>query len=107
MNVSSGQTTTLDLLIAKLNIVMRQGWHDFNIWVSRLSDVEQLFFLGMFILLLFMLILSTAGNRTKKPGNGRQFFGSVVMVMVFAFGAGWMIDSRIELPEIMRMLRLA
>lgn len=69
-------------------------WGDFVFWVSRLSDTEQLALIAIFILVLFVLILVNAANREKQPGNGRLFFMSVLMVGVFAFGVGWMLDTR-------------
>ena len=69
-------------------------WSDLVFWVARLSDTEQLVLIATFILILFALILVNAGNRDEHPGNGRLFFMSVLMVGVFAFGVGWILDTR-------------
>ena len=54
-----------------------------------------------FILILFMLILVRAGRRKADPARGRSFVSSIVLVMLFSFGAGWMIDSRFDVQDVM------
>ena len=70
-------------------------------WVHRLDDMEKLFFMIVFILILFMLILVRAGRRKVSPAPGRSFVSSVVLVMLFSFAAGWMMDSRFEMQEVL------
>ncbi|WP_084399188.1 hypothetical protein [Henriciella aquimarina] len=68
-------------------------WGEILHWLSRRSDAEQLVIACVFILLLLGLIIRMS-MRGKDPGStGRQFGGSIVLVMIFAFGIGWMIDA--------------
>lgn len=63
------------------------------LWFQRRSDGEQIILTCLFILLLLFLIVQMS-RRGKDPGStGRQFGGSVLLVMVFAFGLGLMIDT--------------
>ncbi|WP_300378044.1 hypothetical protein [Henriciella sp.] len=63
------------------------------LWFQRRSDGEQIILVCLFILLLLFLIVNMS-RRGKDPGStGRQFGGSVVLVMVFAFALGLMIDT--------------
>ena len=62
--------------------------------------MEKLFFMVVFILILFMLILVRAGRRKADPARGRSFVSSIVLVMLFSFGAGWMIDSRFDVQDV-------
>lgn len=62
-------------------------------WLMNLSDGEKILGLCAFVLVLMLIIVSKA-RRNEDPGsNGRQFSGALVLVMIFAFGAGWTIDS--------------
>ncbi|HPF23116.1 MAG TPA: hypothetical protein PK417_06545 [Hyphomonas sp.] len=65
-------------------------------WFGRLSDVERLVGLCAFILVLFMLVLVKATTRTHQPGKARSFVGSFVLVVVFSFLAGLLIDSEFD-----------
>ena len=84
--------------MTEISYAARDVMHDVRIWVARLDDTEKMFFIIIFILLLFMLILVKSAKRPKDPSKGRSFLGSVVLIMVFAFGAGWMLDARLEIP---------
>ena len=61
-------------------------------WLTQRSDGEQLVIACIFILLLLLLIVRMS-MRKESAGAGRNFGGSVVMVMIFAFGVGWMLDN--------------
>jgi hypothetical protein len=62
-------------------------------WLMSLSDGEKILGLCAFVLFLLLMIISKA-RRNEDPGsNGRQFSGALVLVMIFAFGAGWTLDA--------------
>ncbi|WP_158533981.1 hypothetical protein [Hyphomonas pacifica] len=85
----------LDEVAHTLNVAYRET----SLWLARLDDMEKVFLLSGFILILFMLIIVKAAKRPHNPGKGRSFFTSLVLVMVFAFGAGWILDSRLDLSH--------
>jgi hypothetical protein len=95
---------SMDLLSRVMDVVAEvanEAYADFMLWVDRLDDMEKLFFMVIFILILFMLILVRARRRKVQPAKGRSFLSSVVLVMLFSFGAGWMIDSRFEMQDVL------
>lgn len=98
MNSVSSNSMT-DRVLDELARALNAAYRDISVWVSRLDDIEKLFFICGFILLLFMLILVKAASRPKVPSRRRSFFTSLVLVMVFAFGAGWIIDSRLDFAD--------
>lgn len=100
MSVSS-QSSPLSRAIDELSDYAKDAYHDFTVWVARLDDTEKMFFAGTFILILFMLILVNAAKRPREPGNGRSFFGAVMLVIVFSFGVGWVLDSRLDLSNVL------
>ncbi len=62
-------------------------------WLLSLSDGEKILGLCAFVLVLMLIIVSKA-RRNEDPGsNGRQFSGALVLVLIFAFGAGWTLDA--------------
>ncbi|MEM5515977.1 hypothetical protein WNY37_03380 [Henriciella sp. AS95] len=67
-------------------------YHETIHWLMQRSDAEQLVIACIFILLLLWLMIRMS-MRKKDGGTGRNFGGSVVLIMVFAFGLGWMLDS--------------
>ena len=75
---------------------VQTGVGDLVHWFGRLSDVERLVGLCAFILVLFMLVLVKAKTRTSRPGRTRSFAGSFVLVVVFSFVAGLLIDSKFD-----------
>lgn len=97
MNVSSGKPT-LDRIASEFARSTRDVLRDIEIWVARLDDVEKMFFIVMFIFLLFMLILVRSASRPRDPSSPRSFVSSLLLVIVFSFSAGWIIDSRFEIP---------
>lgn len=62
------------------------------VWLQNRSDGEQLILATFFILLLMTLIVRMSMRR--EDGLARNFIGALCMVGIFAFGLGWMIDSR-------------
>jgi MFS superfamily sulfate permease-like transporter len=98
---NSTDTGLLNAVLEKLTEVANDAWRDFSIWVQRLDDTEKLFFMVVFILLLLMLILMRARRRASDPTPGRSFVSSILLVMVFSFGAGWMLDSRYDMQHVL------
>ena len=62
-------------------------------WVQRLSDGEKIVGMILFALLLLLLIVSKSGRRNHQASDGRQFSGAFLLVVLFSFGAGWMLES--------------
>ncbi|MEQ3651319.1 hypothetical protein [Hyphomonas sp.] len=98
---NSSNMDLLNRVLDKIAEVANEAYYDFSRWVHRLDDMEKLFFMIVFILILFMLILVRAGRRKVSPAPGRSFVSSVVLVMLFSFAAGWMMDSRFEMQEVL------
>lgn len=85
--------TSFETIARRLKSEAHYWWHEGLLWFQRRSDGEQLVIACVFILLLLMLIIRMS-MQGKDPGSsGRQFGGSVLMVMMFAFGLGWMLDT--------------
>ncbi|GGB74384.1 hypothetical protein [Henriciella pelagia] len=61
-------------------------------WLMQRNDAEQLIIACVFILLLLWLMIRRS-MRNKDGSTSRNFGGSVVLIMIFAFGLGWMLDS--------------
>ena len=61
----------LNRVLDKVAEVANEAYLEFSRWVDRLDDMEKLFFMVVFILILF------------------------------SFGAGWMIDSRFDVQDVM------
>ena len=84
---------TFETLYVRLKQEAHYYWEQGLYWLSRRSDAEQLVIACVFILILLLLIIRMS-MRGKDPGSpGRQLGGSVVLVMIFAFGIGWMLDA--------------
>lgn len=103
MNVSLDMSL-LNAILDKVAEVANQALEEVTVWVDGLEDMEKVFFMVMFILLLFMLILVKAARRKAEPRRGRSFLSSIVLVMLFSFGAGWMLDSRFDMQSMLHML---
>ena len=91
----------LNAMLDKIAEVANDIILDVPDWVDHLSDMEKVFFMAVFIALLFFLILVKAANRKHTPKKGRSFVSSIVLVMLFSFGAGWMLDSRFALHHML------
>ena len=90
----------LNAVLDKIAEVANDIILDVTDWVDHLSDMEKVFFMAVFIALLFFLILVKAANRKHAPKQGRSFMSSIILVMLFSFGAGWMIDSRFDVQDV-------
>lgn len=60
----------LNRVLDKVAEVANEAYLEFSRWVDRLDDMEKLFFMVVFILILFMLILVRAGRRKADPARG-------------------------------------
>lgn len=74
----------------------RAAMHDAADWFQGLTDLERLMGLCGFIMALFVLVVVKATTRTAEPGHGRSFISSFVLVVVFSFLAGMVIDSDLD-----------
>lgn len=84
-------------LMHRFVLDVREAFHQFVIWLGRLSDGERLILFCAFILLLltFFIHRDSNGKRRRIP-IWRQFGGSILIIMIVGFGAGWFFDSRHE-----------
>lgn len=62
-------------------------------WIMDLSIGEQLLGLCAFVMVLMLFILTKARKKEDPGSNSRQFTGALVLVIIFAFGAGWTLDT--------------
>ena len=62
-------------------------------WVTTLSDQERMIGICVFILVLMYMIFSRRVKKDVDTGSGRQFSGALLLVIIFAFGAGWSMDT--------------
>ncbi|MEM8617866.1 MAG: hypothetical protein AAGF20_13145 [Pseudomonadota bacterium] len=61
--------------------------------LADMSMGERIIGISLFALVLMFFIVNAA-RRKKNPGSkGRQFSGALFLVVIFAFGAGWTLDS--------------
>ncbi len=65
---------------------------DLYSWVTNLSDNERVIGICLFIMVLIYMIFSRRVRKNTDSGNGRQFGGALLLVLIFAFGAGWNMD---------------
>lgn len=84
-----------DALLDRVMIELRHLQDNFMYWVQHLSDSEKLVGMCMFVFVLMLLMVNRSRREDeRKPiGSGRQFSTALLLVVVFAFGAGWMLDS--------------
>lgn len=62
-------------------------------YISTMSDQEKIAGLSVFIIVLVVMIFSSSVKKNSNPGSGRQFTGALFLVVIFAFGAGWSVDT--------------
>ena len=60
---------------------------------SDFGTGEKLLGLSAFAMFVMFLIVSKSRKKEDPGSNGRQFTGALVLVMIFAFGAGWTLDT--------------
>ena len=96
---AANSNSVLNRFLDEVANTLNMAYRDISLWLARLDDMEKVFLLSGFILILFMLILVKAAKRSADPSKRRSFFSSLVLVMVFAFGAGWILDSRLDLSH--------
>ena len=82
----------LEPLMRRLDQEIRIWWQAADLWLGRRSESEQLVIVCALVLALLLLIIRFS-FRDRAASGGSQFGGSVVMIMIFAFGLGWMFDS--------------
>ncbi|MEZ5997998.1 MAG: hypothetical protein R3B98_04830 [Hyphomonas sp.] len=74
-------------------VVARDFVDDTTDWMNGLSDTERLMGLCIFILLLFLLTIVNSSKREREPGKARSFTGAFLLIVMFSFVAGLLIDS--------------
>ncbi|MEQ9315006.1 MAG: hypothetical protein RLN72_04085 [Henriciella sp.] len=91
--VKVAKETVFDGIYDRFMFEAARFYHDCVYWLSQRSDGEQIVIGCIFILLLLWLIVRMSMRKKNEAGHGRNFGGSVLLVMIFAFGFGWMMDS--------------
>lgn len=87
------QTGTFETMYMRLKHQAAIYWDQGVLWLGRRSDGELLIISCVFILVLLLLIIRMSMRGKDPGGKSRQFGGSVLLVMIFAFGLGWMLDT--------------
>ena len=64
---------------------------DAFIWLGDREPGERLILATFFILLLLFLIIRMSTRR--EDSTGRNFGSSLLLIVVFAFGLGWILDG--------------
>ncbi len=77
----------------QLVIELRSFFSEIQAWTQGLSMGEKVIGLCLFALILMFLIVTMARKKTDPGSNGRQFTGALVLVVIFAFGTGWSLDT--------------
>ncbi|MEO1643001.1 MAG: hypothetical protein AAFR74_06655 [Pseudomonadota bacterium] len=62
-------------------------------WLETLSTGEKIIGISLFTLALLTMIVMQAKAKSDPGSNSRQFTVALVLVVIFAFGAGWTLDS--------------
>lgn len=93
MAAMSIDTGPFEVLWGRLLLETDNVKGDFMYWVQHLSDSEKLVGISLFVFVLLLLIVNRARRDRKPVGQGRQFSGALLLVVLFAFGAGWIMDS--------------
>jgi len=62
-------------------------------WIGTLSIGEKIIGMSLFVLVLMYLIVSRSRKKMDPGSNSRQFTGALILVVIFAFGAGWSMDT--------------
>ncbi len=62
-------------------------------WIETLSETEKVVGLCVFVVVLMILIVNRSRRKRDPGSNGRQFTGALVLVVIFAFGAGFTVDT--------------
>lgn len=66
---------------------------DIELWIDTLTTGEKIIGICLFTLALLTLIIMQAKAKTDPGSNSRQFTVALVLVVIFAFGAGWTLDT--------------
>lgn len=82
-----------ETLLERLLDEAQKAKTEFMYWVQHLSYEERLLGICLFVFVLMMLMFNYS-RRDRDPGSQkRQFSGAIVLVVLFAFGASWILDS--------------
>lgn len=84
--------SSFEAIAQRLDGEIRYWWQEAALWFSARSDGEQLVIACLLILFLLIMIFRMS-IRSAQAEGGKHFGGSVFMVMLIAFGVGWMLDS--------------
>lgn len=92
MAIEARETGLYEAAWNQFVIELRDYASDVLEWLQDLSIGEQLLGLAAFVMVLMFLIVSKARKSDDPGGNGRQFTGAMLLVIIIAFGVGWSVD---------------
>lgn len=93
MSTSGTKTEPYQAAWNQFTIELRSYVGEIQIWVEGLSTGEKVIGMCLFALVLLFLIVSKARKKSDPGSNRRQFGGALILVVIFAFGAGWSVDT--------------
>lgn len=62
-------------------------------WINALTTGEKVIGLCLFALALLALMVNQARAKNTPGSNSRQFTVALSLVVIFAFGSGWTLDT--------------
>lgn len=74
-------------------IEFRSWIGDVQVWIDTLTTGEKIIGICLFALALLTMIIMKSKSKSDPGSNGRQFTVALVLVVIFAFGAGWTLDT--------------
>ncbi len=88
--------TKLKVALRELEDAAMATLQTFYSWLVGLSEVERLFGMSMFVVLFIIITLRQpdSARLTRARNNlGPQFIMAAVVVGIFTYGVGWVLDS--------------
>ncbi|MEM1087045.1 MAG: hypothetical protein AAGH90_04895 [Pseudomonadota bacterium] len=90
LSISSG---FYEALWNQLVIDFRSWIQGVQSWIAGLSLAEQIIGISLFALSLLIMIILKANAKSNPGSKSRQFSVALILVIIFAFGAGWTLEG--------------
>lgn len=90
---ASGQVSPYEAAWNQFVIELRSFASEAYHVIMNLSTGEKVLGMVAFIMVLMLMIVMTARKKGDPGSNSRQFTGALLLVVLFAFGAGWTLDG--------------